>query len=71
MESLSPEQKLKTYMPKLYWCVFFYQTANALVLPIVPYFANSLHATNTEYSLVFTLYYIAMLFCTFDRCLSF
>ena len=65
MSTVSPEENLKQYMPKLYSCVFFYQTANSLILPIVPYLATSMNATNTQYSLVFTVYYIAQLIGNF------
>ena len=61
MNGIDGERDLKSYTKRLYWCVLFYMTANALVLPITPYFATSLNATNTQYSLVFTIYYIAML----------
>ena len=61
MSTVSPEENLKKYMSKLYSCVFSYQTANSLILPIVPYLATSMNATNTQYSLSFTVYYIAQL----------
>ena len=61
MSTVSPEENLKKYMSKLYSCVFSYQTANSLILPIVPYLATSMNATNIQYSLSFTVYYIAQL----------
>ena len=61
MSTVSPEENLKKYMPKLYSCVSFYQTANSLILPIVPYLATSMNATNTQYRIAFTVYYIAQL----------
>lgn len=61
----SQELSTKQYMTKLYIVVFLYQCANALLLPIMPYFANSLNANVTEYGLVFTVYYIAQLISLF------
>lgn len=57
----SQEVSTKKYMRKLYVVVFLYQCANALLLPIMPYFTNSLNANVTEYGLVFTVYYVAQL----------
>ena len=57
----SQEISTKKYMKKLYVVVFLYQCANALLLPIMSYFTNSLNASVTEYGLVFTLYYVAQL----------
>lgn len=55
------EKATKGYMIKLYIVVIFYQLANALILPIVPYIANNLNASSLEYGLVFTVYYVAQL----------
>lgn len=61
MSQDSQELSTKKYMTKLYVVVFLYQCANALLLPIMPYFTNSLNANVTEYGLVFTVYYVAQL----------
>ena len=55
------EKATKGYMIKLYIVVIFYQLANALILPIVPYIANNLNASSLEYGLVFTVYYVTQL----------
>ena len=66
-----PQLSTKKYMTKLYIEVFLYQCANALLLPIMPYFTNSLNANVTEYGLVFTVYYVAQLISLFHSIGSF
>ena len=61
MNEGSKNKPSKKYLIKLYTVTLFYQLANALILPMVPYLANNLNATSQQYSLTFTVYYIAQL----------
>lgn len=51
----------ESYIKKLYVLVTFYQLANALILPLVPFLANNLNANAFEYGLVYTVYYVGQL----------
>ena len=64
---ISEESKKFTnsYIKKLYVLVTFYQLANALILPLVPYLSNNLNADAFQYGLVFTVYYVTQLISEF------
>lgn len=70
MNEGSKNKPSRKYLIKLYTVAIFYQLANALILPMVPYLANNLNATSTQYSLTFTVYYITQLISNDARPLS-
>ena len=57
----------RTYLTRLYIIVLGYQLGNSMMLTMIPYIANSLHANNREYGLAFTLYYITQFISTLTR----
>ena len=64
MKSNQDQELTTKYMKKMYFVNLFYQMANALILPIVPFIAYHLKASSLQYGLVFTVYYIAELIST-------
>ena len=60
MTSDNQDSKVKKFTSKLYVCALLAITGKACIIPMGPYYAISLNCSSTQYSLAFTVYYIAM-----------